>query len=182
MKMLCKQAESNLFSSLEVYQLPRSGDAAGCDVQARAAAGIVEKYGGGAAGGIGLYRRAPEERTAAVGIGGQFQSVIARTEKLAGLSIALHAARLHAFARLEAGKLRVEVDVDKIIIILAAAQPHVCNSSLLGYYCHRLHLLCQKVLKNRICKGIIVIVERHFCHTAPKAQAIIADSGHGIII
>ena len=45
MKMLCKQAESNLFSSLEVYQLPRSGDAAGCDVQARAAAGIVEKYG-----------------------------------------------------------------------------------------------------------------------------------------
>ena len=110
------QASGKLFlSSLKVYELPRPGDTAGGDVQARAAAGVVEKYDGGAAGGIGLYRRAPEERAAAVGIGGQFQSVIARTEELTRLRIALHAARLHAFARPEAGKLRVDIDVDKMV-------------------------------------------------------------------
>ena len=105
----------HFLSSLKVYELPRPGDAAGGDVQTRAAAGVVVEHGGGAAGGIGLYRRTPEERAAAVGIGGQFQSVIARTEELTRLRIALHAARLHAFARLEAGKLRVDIDVDEVV-------------------------------------------------------------------
>ena len=105
----------HFLSSLKVYELPRPGDAAGGDVQTRAAAGVVVEHGGGAAGGIGLYRRTPEERAAAVGIGGLFQSIIARAEELARLRIALHAARLHAFACPETGKLRVDIDVNKVV-------------------------------------------------------------------